>query len=84
MLQGQGGLIIADDGDQEDALRRRLVLLLGEFVVARKTDFHLVAQNGEAVALKVVVHSHRIVRVVHLHQRLPHEELPFTSPDCWA
>ena len=41
-------------------------------------------QNGEAVALKVVVHSHRIVRVVHLHQRLPHEELPFTSPDCWA
>ena len=73
MLQGQGGLIIADDGDQEDALRRRLVLLLGEF-----------AQNGEAVALKVVVHSHRIVRVVHLHQRLPHEELPFTSPDCWA
>ena len=82
MLQGQGGLIIADDGDQEDALRRRLVLLLGEFVVARKTDFHLVAQNGEA--LKVVVHSHRIVRVVHLHQRLPHEALPITSPDCWA
>lgn len=84
MTQRQGGVVIADDGDQEDALRRRLVLLLGESVVARKTDFHFVAQNGEAIAPKVVVHSHRVVRVVHLHQRLSHEALLLTSPGCWA
>lgn len=65
-------------------MRRRLVLLLRQLVIARETDFALVAQNGEPVGLKVVVGHLGLLRAAHLHQRLTHHFPPLLPLGCWV